>query len=459
MTRNFFARADMDYLPSNDSRYWDEKAETMDPEERQELILHKIRNQMEYAYQYSDFYHRKWSKAGIHPKDIRTMDDFHRVPFVTKEELREDQREHAPFGSNLCVPWEQVYRIYGTSGTTGNPTVLAVSLADWERIATAHARIMWWFGLRPSDTVFIASVFSLYIGSWGALIGCERLHAKSFPFGAGQPGQTERAVSWIKTIRPTAFYGTPSYALYLAEIARSVGVDPLKDFNFRIMFFSGEPGAGIPSTKKEIEKTFGCICIDTGSMAEMTPWMTDGECESRTGMTLWQDIIYTEVVSPYTKNVVPFGGEGVPIYTHLERDSQPMIRLWSGDLTTWTNDPCPCGRTYPRLPKGIYGRVDDMLVIRGVNVYPSTVEDILRGTPDFGGEFRIEVARDKYLDSLSIQVEFDRTKGSSEEEFGILLKAKFKQILGVSAKLSIVDAGSLERTEFKSRRIIDHRKM
>ena len=184
MRKNFFSKADMNYFPSKKSRYWDEKAETMDPEERHKKILQKIRTQMEYAYQYSDFYRLKWSKAGIHPEDIRTMDDFHRVPFVTKEELREDQREHPPFGTNLCVPWEQVYRIYGTSGTTGNPTVFAVSLEDWERIACAHARIMWGFGLRPSDIVFIASVFSLYIGSWGALIGCERLHAKSFPFGA-----------------------------------------------------------------------------------------------------------------------------------------------------------------------------------------------------------------------------------------------------------------------------------
>ena len=150
---------------------------------------------------------------------------------------------------------------------------------------------MWSFGIRPSDTVFIGSFFSLYLGSWGALIGTEALGARAFPFGAGVPGQTERALEYLDLIRPTAFYGTPSYALYLARKAEKNGVDP-RDFGFRVMFFSGEPGAGIPATKKRIETTFNASCIDTGTMAEMTPWMTNSECSHRTGMHLWEDIVY-----------------------------------------------------------------------------------------------------------------------------------------------------------------------
>ena len=181
------------------------------------------------------------------------------------------------------------------------------------------------------DIVFIASFFSLYWGSWGTLLGAERLGAVAFPFGAGVAGQTERALEWMAEVKPTVFYGTPSYSLYLAEKAKAKGLDPARDFNFRILFFSGEPGAGVPSTKNRIEETFGGICLDSGSTAEMSPWMTAGECSHRQGMHLWQDVVFAELVDPVTRKRVPDGAEGVTVYTHLERDSQPMIRFWAGD--------------------------------------------------------------------------------------------------------------------------------
>ena len=399
---------DNEYFPSPRDPYWFKEMETMDPARRDEIILKKLKAQIAYAYERAPFYRNKWDEAGIHPNQVKTLEDFRKIPLVYKPEIREDQAKNPPFGSYLCIPREQVFRIHGSSGTTGKPTAFAIGRDDWDRIGNAHARIMWGFGLRPGDSLFIGSFFSLYMGSWGTLAGAERLRLTCFPFGAGMPGQTLMALRWIKEIRPTAFYGTPSFALYLAERAREEGFDPLKDFNFKTMFFSGEPGAGIPSTKKKIEESYNCKCIDSGTMAEMTPWMTNGECDFRTGMHLWMDIVYTELVDPETKKVVDYGKEGVPVYTHLERTSHPMIRLFSGDLATWTNEPCPCGRTYPRLPKGMYGRADDMFLVRGENVYPSGVEGALREVPGFGQEFRIIISREKAMDELLVQAEYDR---------------------------------------------------
>ncbi|HSC71333.1 MAG TPA: AMP-binding protein [Candidatus Methylomirabilis sp.] len=456
---------DESYFPEPTDRHWFRGRELMDPEERQSTILQKIQAQMAYAYQHAPLYRKKWKAAGLEPEDIHTIEDFHKAPVLTKQEIRQDQREHPPFGSYLCIAPSEIYRIHGTSGTTGKPTVYGIGREDWRRIANAHARIMWAMGLRPGDTLFIGSFFSLYIGSWGALVGAERLGMTSFPFGAGVPGQTAMAIRWVKDLMPTAFYGTPSYALYLAESARKEGIDPARDFGFRVMFFSGEPGAGIPATKRQIEETYGgARCIDSGSMGEMTPWMTNAECEHRRGMHLWQDIVFTELVDPETHQVVPYGSEGVPVYTHLERTSQPMIRYYSGDLATWTDDPCECGRTYPRLPLGIYGRVDDMLIVRGENIYPSAIEEILRGTPGVGQEYRIIISREQAMDELVVQAEHTPQLASENARdrgrLGRLrreLERRCRTTLGVRTTVQLLEPGTLARTEFKARRVIDNR--
>ena len=455
---------DNDYFPSPGDRYWFKELETIDHARRNGIIVKKLQAQIAYAYEHAPFYREKWDEAGIHPEKINSLEDFRKIPLVYKHEIREDQAQNSPFGSYLCIPREQIYRLHGTSGTTGKPTAFAIGRDDWERIGNAHARIMWGFGLRPGDSVFIGSYFSLYMGSWGTLAGAERLRLTCFPFGAGLPGQTLMALRWIKDIQPTAFYGTPSFALYLAERAREEGYDPAKDFNFKIMFFSGEPGAGIPSTKKKIEETYNCKCFDSGTMAEMTPWMTNGECEFRTGMHLWQDIVYTELVDPETKKVVDYGKEGVPVYTHLERTSQPMIRLYSADLAIWTNEPCPCGRTYPRLPKGIYGRVDDMFIVRGENIYPSGVEEALRSIEGFGEEFRIIITREKVMDELLVQVEYNKEIAAKVqadpqilEQLHKEMEEKLKSVIGVRASVQLMEPGKIERSQFKARRVIDKR--
>ena len=449
---------DSKYRPSNDEEYWCPELECAPADVRDVVILQKLKRQIRYAWERSPFYKKKWSEAGVSPSTLKSLDDLAKFPVVQKSELREVQAANPPFGNNLCVEPSEIARIHGTSGTTGKPTIFGVGRDDWERVGEAHARIMWGAGIRPSDNVMVGSFFSLYVGSWGALKGTERLGATAFPFGAGVSGQTLMAVQWAKDLRPTAFYGTPSYALHLAETARREGTDP-RTLGFRILFFSGEPGAGIPATKRLIEETFDGACIDMGTMAEMMPWMSNSECRFRTGMHLWQDIVYAEVCDPKTFLRVPSGSEGTPVYTHLERTSQPMIRLVSGDLTRWTDEACPCGRTYPRLPNGIYGRIDDMFIVRGENIYPAVIEDTLRAIEGFGGEFRVIISRRQTMDELLIRAEHavSCNDPGAQRNLQATMRERLRVRLGVHPIIELVPEGSIPRTEFKARRVIDDR--
>lgn len=451
---------DPGYRPDPKSRYWFPVRETMPAAEREKAILARLREVMAYAYARAPFYRRKWDEAGVHPDRIRSLEDFERVPVVTKAELRAAQERKPPFGDYLCIPESEIHHIHGTSGTTGRPTMFAIGRDDWRSIAEAQARVMWGMGLRPGDMVFIGSVFSLYMGSWGTLIGSERLGAKTFPFGAGAPGMSSRAALWLKLTRPKAFYGTPSYALHLAEVATLEGMDP-RDFGLELLFFSGEPGASIPSIKARIEALYGAQVIDCGTMAEMSPWMNAAGAKETPGMMLWQDFVYTEVCDPKTHARVPYGKQGTPIYTHLERTSQPMIRLLSNDLTHWTDEPNPCGRTYPRLPAGIYGRIDDMFTIRGENVYPSAIDSALNEIAGYGGEHRIVISRDGAMDELLVRLDATealyKTGAGALDDLRRRAEDKLRTVLGVRARAEVVAAGVIPRTDFKARRVIDDR--
>ncbi|MGH2378121.1 MAG: phenylacetate--CoA ligase family protein [Candidatus Limnocylindria bacterium] len=454
------SRYDESYRPDPGDAYWFPQRETMPPAERDAAIAVRIREVMRWCWDRAPFYRRKWEDAGIHPDGIRTLEDFERVPVVTKEELRLTQAAHPPFGDYLCVALGEVAHLHGTSGTTGRPTAFGISADDWRVIANEHARVMWAMGIRPQDTVFIGSFFSLYMGSWGTLIGAERLGARVFPFGAGAAGQTRRAAGWLREMRPSAFYGTPSYALHLAEVAREAGIDP-REFGIRKLFFSGEPGASIPAIRGKIEETYGGLVFDSGSMAEISPWMNLAESSARAGMLVWQDIVYAEVADPVTYRRVAYGSEGTPVYTTLHRRSQPMVRLVSGDLTRWESGPSPCGRTYPILPRGIYGRIDDMFTIRGENVYPSAIDEVVMALPGYGGEHRIVITREEAMDELAVRIEFDRsTQVAGEEAIAALRRlaeTDIRTVLGVGATVVPVPPGTLERTEFKARRVIDDR--
>ena len=211
-------RYDESYRPPSGSRYWFPRRETMPPGDREKAIVERLRQVCQYAYDHSSFYRKRWDEAGFRPEQVKSLEDFERkCPVIAKADLRQGQEAHPPFGDYLCVPESDVWHIHGTSGTTGRPTAFGISQADWRAIANAHARIMWGMGIRPGDMVFIAAILSLYLGSWGALAGAERMGCKSFPFGAGAPGMTSRAVQWLNQMKPQALYGTPSYALFVAE--------------------------------------------------------------------------------------------------------------------------------------------------------------------------------------------------------------------------------------------------
>ncbi|HZQ13876.1 MAG TPA: AMP-binding protein [Pseudolabrys sp.] len=452
---------DESYVPARGSRFWFKERETMPAAAREKAILERLQQVCRYAYEHAPFYRRKWDEAGFHPAQLKSLEDFEtKVPVIQKKDLRESQAQAPPFGDYLCVPAGEVFHIHGTSGTTGRPTAFAIGRADWRAIANAHARIMWGMGLRPGDTICVAAVFSLYMGSWGALAGAERLGAKCFPFGAGAAGMSARLAHWLKMLKPTAFYGTPTYALHLAQVAREEGLNP-RDFALRIMFFSGEPGASIPGVRDRIEELYGARVIDCGSMAEMTPWMNvAGSAETR-GLLCWQDVVYTEVCDPKRFSRVAYGARGTPVYTHLERTSQPMIRLVSGDLTLWTDEPNPCGRTYPRLPHGIFGRIDDMFTIRGENVYPSEIDAALNELPHYGGEHRIVITREANMDELLLRVEADGATLAQGAEavtrFRGEVERKLLTVLGLRTLVEVVEPNSIPRTDFKARRVIDDR--
>jgi phenylacetate-CoA ligase len=455
---------DEDYLPPADSRYWFPVRETMPAAERERAILARLQEVCRYAYEHAPFYRRKWDEAGFHPSQLKSLEDFEqKVPVVKKTDLRASQALLPPFGDYVCVPDSEIFHVHGTSGTTGRPTAFAIGRNDWRTIANAHARIMWAMGMRPGDMICIAAIFSLYLGSWGALAGAERLRAKAFPFGAGAAGMSARLAQWLHTMKPAAFYGTPSYAIHLAEVAREEKLNP-RDFRLRCLFFSGEPGASVPGVKDRIEDLYGARVYDCGSMAEMSPFMNvAGTEQSNQGMLCWQDVVYTEVCDPATMTRVPYGSRGTPVYTHLERTSQPMIRLLSGDLTLWVDEPNPCGRTYPRLPQGVFGRIDDMFTIRGENIYPSEIDAALNQLDGYGGEHRIVITREAAMDELLLRVEptegIHRSGGDTLEAFRRAAAQKLQTMLGIRARVEIAAPGSIQRTDFKARRVIDDREV
>jgi phenylacetate-CoA ligase len=450
---------DESYLPAPTSTYWFARRETMGPAEREAAILQRLRLVCRYAYNHSPFYRRHWDAAGFYPEQLRSLEDFEeRVPVIEKNDLRASQAACPPFGEYLCAPRQEIARIHGTSGTTGRPTAFAIGRGDWRAIANAHARIMWGMGIRPGDTVAVAAIFSLYMGSWGALAGAERLGARVFPFGAGAAGMTARCAVWLAAIKPQVLYSTPTYALHLAETALREDVDP-RSFGLERLFFSGEPGASVPSVRTRIEQLYGARTFDSGSMAEISPWMNLAGSAETEGMLCWQDIVYTEVCDPKTMRRVPYGQRGTLVYTHLERTSQPMIRLASGDLTLWVNERNPCGRTYPRLPQGIFGRIDDMFTIRGENVYPSEIDAVLNAINNYGGAHQIVITREAAMDELLLDVECNAADLRSElvEAFRAEVGTRMQKLLGIRVQTRVLPRGSLKRTDFKARRVIDDR--
>ncbi len=442
-------------------RYWDEERETMDPKKREMLILDRLRRQLSYVYDKLPFYRAHYDEHGFKPDMVTSLEDFTtRVPIITKKMLVEDQAAHPPFGSYLGASREELIRIHGSSGTMGKPTMYGVSKDDWERAGEFSCMALWCAGIRPDDVVHISLPFTLFFGGWGVLQAAEKLGACSFP--AGTMIATERQLELLGNLSCDVIIATPSYVQHLASKAKGLGVDPgYSSVSLAIM--GGEAGASVESIRESMRLAWGdigLVDVAAGSTSELYPFTSNIGClESEGGVHLFQDENYTEVVSKEDPNepVAP-GTSGAVVATHLWRHSQPMIRFWTGDEALLDNEPCRCGRSYPRLPNGVFGRLDDMLVVRGANIYPSAVESVIRDTKGTGAEFRIYVDRTADLDEILVEVERAADLPSEQApQLQTLLEKQLKMALGVRVPARIVEPSTFEQQTFKARRVIDKR--
>lgn len=445
-------------------QYWNEKKETMDPAERQGIILGLIQEQLNHVYENLPFYREFYDRQGFHPSQVQTLDDFTRkVPLITKDMLREEQEQHPPFGRYLGFNVEHGIHIHGSSGTTGRPTFYLFSREDVEYFREVMAQAFYTAGVRRSDIVQISTDLGMFMGGWGTLWGVERIGAKAFTPGAGN---AERHIRLMYQVGSTVLVTTPTFALRLLDVARSLGYDTAQS-PLRLGVFIGEPGTGIPGIKRALEEGWGINALDCASTSEMTPWATNVECQEKRGMHVINDEVYTEIVAKDDPTRLLSEGEsGAVVYTHVKRKGQPMIRFWSGDESRMVSDPCPCGRTYPRLPDGVYGRVDDMLLIRGVNVYPSTIQRALLEIQELGSEHRIVLERKAQMDEVTILVEYaphylqsvPATEQSTQlEHLQKHTHEHLAAIAGVRLNIELVEPNTLERFDVKARRVIDKR--
>lgn len=440
------------------SPYWNAARELRDPRERDDATLGQLQRQLERAY-IIPFYRQHWDAHGFHPGQVRSFDDFtKRCPIITKSMLVADQAEHPPFGSYLGIPREEICRIHGSSGTSGVPTMYGVARSDWEHAREIFALTHWASGVRPTDTVHFAFPFGMFFGGWAMLYAAESVGATVLPMGAAD---TRRHVEMIYKMGCTVIEATPSYMLHMAEVAREMGHDPATS-SLRIFLSGGEPGGSIPSTRRLLLDTWGLQTVcDAGTTSEMFPFVTNAECSEMNGMHVYNDEVWTEIVHPDDPaSPVPEGEVGNIVYTHLWRVSQPMIRFSSKDRSYLTSEPCACGRTYPRMPRGLLGRADDMLVIRGANIFPSAIEHALRGVEGLGPEFRIRVTRRGAMDEVSVEAEVGPSFSSEEKDrAGLRQRAaeELKHRCVIRIPVTLVEAGTFERASGKSRRVIDER--
>lgn len=441
-------------------QFWDGPKETMPREAREQATLAGLQRTLHDAYDRLPFYRRHYDAHGFHPDQVMSLRDFTAlVPVITKQMMRDDQAEHPPFGSYLGVEPGEIARVHGSSGTSGTPTLYALSKRDWDYTAGVMAQGLYSCGVRADDVVQLSTVFSLFMGGWGALLGAERIGATAFPLGSGE---TERQLELMHRIGTTVLICTPTYALHMLETAAVLGYDAAKS-PLRLGIFIGEPGSAIPGTRARLESGWGIRVRDMATTSEMTPWATNAECELGAGVHVMQDEVWTEVVRKDDYATLAADGEsGAVVYTHVNRDSQPMIRFLSGDESRMTYEPCACGRTYPRLPDGVYGRLDDMLLIRGANVYPSQVQRALLEVDGTGVEFVIVLTREGSMDEATVRVERDPARAVSDAEafdadLAVRVKRKLKNDTNVSFRVEILPPNTLERAVSKAKRVDDRR--
>jgi phenylacetate-CoA ligase len=385
------------------------------------------------------FIAKKWREAGIASvDDLRSWDDFRRVPLTRKAELVDDQAANPPFGTNLTFPLERYVRVHQTSGTSGAPIRWLDTQESWQWWARCWGFVLRGAGVQPADRVFFPFSFGLFIGFWAGFEGARALGALAIP-GGGQDSPTRLAS--MEALGATVLVCTPSYALHLAEVARERSID-LGRLPVRITVHAGEPGAGIPAVRARIEQAWGARTYDHGGMTEMGAY--GYECAERGGLHVNESEFIAEVIDPLT--TAP-ARDGELVLTNLGRVGSPAIRYRTGDHVRLADGPCPCGRTFVRLEGGILGRLDDMLIVRGVNVFPAAIEGVVRRFPTID-EFQIEVFRAGELDEVRVLVEIGDAAGASR------LQEALRATLGIRFEVTAVPLRSLPRYELKARRVV-----
>ena len=381
----------------------------------------------------------KWGAAGIRSAaDLRDWNDFARLPFTTKSELVDDQAAYPPFGRNLTYPLDRYVRVHRTSGTSGQPLYWLDTQESWDWWARCWGFVLRGAGLGPADRIFFPFSFGLFVGFWAGFEGSRALGALTIP-GGGQDSPTRLA--WMERMGATALVCTPSYALHLLEVARERGLDPAT-LPVRVTVHAGEPGAGIPAVRARIEAGWGARAFDHAGMTEMGAY--GFECAEQSGLHVNETEFIAEVVDPATGRATV---EGELVLTNLGRLGSPLVRYRTGDRVRLAQEPCACGRTFARLDGGILGRLDDMLIVRGVNVFPAAIEGIVRRFPAVD-EFQIEVFRDGALDELRVLVEVE------DASITLAVREAFRVDLGLRLEVAAVPPRSLPRYELKAQRVV-----
>ncbi len=432
------------------AKYWNEKVECMSREEMRRLQSERLVKMVKHVYEDSTYYRKRMDEYGVKPEDIRSIDDITKLPFTTKQDLRDNY----PFNL-FCVPMEKIVRLHASSGTTGKPIVAGYTREDLEMWSEVTARSLVAAGVSHKDIMQVSYGYGLFTGGLGAHDGGTLIGASIVPTSSGN---TEKQITLMHDFGSTVLACTPSYALFLAETIAKNGFD-INDFKLRVGVFGAEPWTN--SMRAEIEEKLHLKAYDIYGLTEMCGPGVGCECECQNGTHLWEDHFYPEIIDPVTLQPVAPGEKGELVFTNLTKWGMPMIRYRTRDLTSLIYEKCECGRTAVRMNK-ILGRSDDMLIIRGVNVFPSTVESIILEFPECEPYYLIEVDRVNNVDTFDILVEvkpdFYTDRVNELVELKKRITARCQSVIGIKPNIKIVEPNTIERSMGKAKHAIDHRK-
>lgn len=428
---------------------WNPNKECMPREQMRELQGKRLCKLVQYVYHNVPFYRHKMQEMDLTPDDIREIEDITKLPFTTKQDLRDNY----PYGL-MAAPLSEVVRVHASSGTTGNPTIVGYTRRDLSIWSEVMSRCLSAYGVTREDTFSVSYGYGLFTGGLGAHYGVENLGATVIP---ASTGNTEKHVRLIRDLHITGIACTPSYALYLAEVVERMGIRK-EELGLRIGAFGAEPWT--ENMRQEIQSRLGLKGYNIYGLSEIMGPGVSYECQEQYGSHINEDHFYPEIIDPVTCQNLPYGRQGELVFTTLTKEGMPLLRYRTKDLTSLIADPCPCGRTSVRMTP-IMGRSDDMLIIRGINVFPSQVESVILGMKEFEPQYLLVVDRKNNLDTLEVQVEVRRDFFS--DDIGSMLKLKktlsdrLKSVLSISAEVKLVEPNSIARSQGKSKRVIDNR--